>query len=244
MKVMLLAAGEGQRLRPLTDQVPKPLLRAGGQMLIERWLQTFLDAGFREFVINTWHLEDKLIAALGDGADRGISIEYSREPFLLETGGGITRALSLLGEDDFVVVSSDIASDFDPLGLPTSLGDSLAHLVMVDNPAHHPKGDFVLDPEGRIRFEDDGERLTYSGIGLFSPALFDNAPEGSFKLRVLLDWAIEQGRMTGQYHDGFWIDVGTKARYETLIRHYRKKHDHKSDQKNDRENANEDDATN
>ncbi len=217
---MLLAAGEGQRLRPLTDQVPKPLLNAGGQTLIGRWLQKFIDAGFHDFVINTWHLEDQLIATLGDGADRGISIQYSREPYLLETGGGITRALSLLREEEFVVVSSDIASDFDPLALPASLGGALAHLVMVDNPDHHPEGDFALDPECRIRFGDDEGRLTYSGIGLFSPALFDNAPEGAFKLRVLLDWAIEQGCMTGQYHDGFWLDVGTIGRYETLVRHY------------------------
>ena len=220
MKVMLLAAGEGQRLRPLTDQVPKPLLNAGGQTLIGRWLQRFIDAGFHDFVINTWHLEDQLIAALGDGADRGISIQYSREPYLLETGGGITRALSLLGEEEFVVVSSDIASDFDPLALPSSLGDALAHLVMVDNPDHHPEGDYALDPECRIGFGSDGGRLTYSGIGLFSPALFDNAPEGAFKLRALLDWAIEQDRMTGQYHDGYWMDVGTKDRYEAVVRHY------------------------
>ena len=171
--------------------------------------------------------------ALGDGSSLGVRIRYSVEPYLLETGGGIKHALPLLGGEDFVVVSSDTASDFDPGDLPSILaGDSLAHLVLVDNPSHHPEGDFSLGSDsksigklsiGKLSIDklSIGEKgLTYAGVGVFSPALFMDSPDGAFKLRLLMDRAIDQGRMTGQHYAGFWLDVGTIERYRTLQQHY------------------------
>ena len=215
MKVMLLAAGEGRRMRPLTETTPKPLMQVGGETLIGRWLSIFSKAGYHEFVINTWHLEREIIDALGDGSRWGASIEYSQEPYLLETGGGIKYALPLLGSGPFIVVSSDVVSDFNPSNFPNSLDGALAHLILVENPRHHPKGDFSLDKNQKVK--NSLCRLTYSGIGMFSPGLFEKAPRGKFKLRLLLDQAIVDSRVNGQKHDGFWIDVGTKQRYESLL---------------------------
>lgn len=215
MKVMLLAAGEGRRMRPLTETVPKPLMQVGGETLIGRWLSIFSKAGYHEFVINTWYLEREIIDALGDGSRWGASIEYSQEPYLLETGGGIKYALPLLGSGPFIVVSSDVVSDFNPSNFPNSLDGALAHLILVENPRHHPKGDFSLDKNQKVK--NSLCRLTYSGIGMFSPRLFEKAPRGKFKLRLLLDQAIVDSRVNGQKHDGFWIDVGTKQRYESLL---------------------------
>ena len=215
MKVMLLAAGEGRRMRPLTETIPKPLMQVGGETLIGRWLSIFSKAGYHEFVINTWHLEREIIDALGDGSRWGASIEYSQEPYLLETGGGIKYALPLLGSGPFIVVSSDVVSDFNPSNFPNSLDGALAHLILVENPRHHPKGDFSLDQNQKVK--NSLCRLTYSGIGMFSPRLFEKAPRGKFKLRLLLDQAIVDSRVNGQKHDGFWIDVGTKQRYESLL---------------------------
>ncbi|RPG50006.1 MAG: nucleotidyltransferase family protein [Gammaproteobacteria bacterium TMED1] len=215
MKVMLLAAGEGRRMRPLTETIPKPLMQVGGETLIGRWLSIFSKAGYHEFVINTWHLEREIIDALGDGSRWGASIEYSQEPYLLETGGGIKYALPLLGSGPFIVVSSDVVSDFNPSNFPNSLDGALAHLILVENPRHHPKGDFSLDKNQKVK--NSLCRLTYSGIGMFSPGLFEKAPRGKFKLRLLLDQAIVDSRVNGQKHDGFWIDVGTKQRYESLL---------------------------
>ena len=215
MKDMLLAAGEGRRMRPLTETIPKPLMQGGGETLIGRWLSIFSKAGYHEFVINTWHLEREIIDALGDGSRWGASIEYSQEPYLLETGGGIKYALPLLGSGPFIVVSSDVVSDFNPSNFPNSLDGALAHLILVENPRHHPKGDFSLDKNQKVK--NSLCRLTYSGIGMFSPGLFEKAPRGKFKLRLLLDQAIVDSRVNGQKHDGFWIDVGTKQRYESLL---------------------------
>lgn len=212
---MLLAAGEGRRMRPLTETIPKPLMQVGGETLIGRWLSIFSKAGYHEFVINTWHLEREIIDALGDGSRWGASIEYSQEPYLLETGGGIKYALPLLGSGPFIVVSSDVVSDFNPSNFPNSLDGALAHLILVENPRHHPKGDFSLDKNQKVK--NSLCRLTYSGIGMFSPGLFEKAPRGKFKLRLLLDQAIVDSRVNGQKHDGFWIDVGTKQRYESLL---------------------------
>jgi MurNAc alpha-1-phosphate uridylyltransferase len=218
MKVMLLAAGEGRRLWPLTKQVPKPLLPIGKTTLIERWLDRFAMAGFDDFVVNTWHLGEQVRSRLGDGSDRGVRIAYSPEPTLLETGGGIRHALPLLGEDDFVVISSDTLSDFDPAGLPERLpGGVCGHLVLVNNPPFHPEGDFALDGTGRIC--EHGQRLTYSGIGVYSPRLFDGAPTGAFKLRLLMDRAIAAGEFTGEHYSGFWLDVGTPERYQAAQRY-------------------------
>lgn len=215
MKVMLLAAGEGRRMRPLTETIPKPLMQVGGETLIGRWISIFSKAGYHEFVINTWYLEREIIDALGDGSRWGASIEYSQEPYLLETGGGIKYALPLLGSGPFIVVSSDVVSDFNPSNFPNSLDGALAHLILVENPRHHPKGDFSLDKNQKVK--NSLCRLTYSGIGMFSPGLFEKAPRGKFKLRLLLDQAIVDSRVNGQKHDGFWIDVGTKQRYESLL---------------------------
>ena len=202
-------------MRPLTETIPKPLMQVGGETLIGRWLSIFSKAGYHEFVINTWHLEREIIDALGDGSRWGASIEYSQEPYLLETGGGIKYALPLLGSGPFIVVSSDVVSDFNPSNFPNSLDGALAHLILVENPRHHPKGDFSLDKNQKVK--NSLCRLTYSGIGMFSPGLFEKAPRGKFKLRLLLDQAIVDSRVNGQKHDGFWIDVGTKQRYESLL---------------------------
>ncbi len=219
MKVMLLAAGEGRRMRPLTDTLPKPLLPLAGSTLIERWIDRFIAIGISEFVINTWHMQDVLTGAVGDGKDRNVSIVYSREPYLMETGGGIRHALPLLGEGDFIVVSADIACDYDLGCLPESLPDGiLGHLVMVDNPDHHPGGDFAIAADGKLT--SHGRCLTYTGIGVFSPALFRDAPEGAFKLRLLLDDAITAGRLSGSYCRSYWQDVGTIDRYRSVLRRY------------------------
>lgn len=219
MKVMLLAAGEGRRLLPLTQSLPKPMLMVGGKTLIGRWIDRFVEAGYREFVINTWHCQDILMTALGDGSDRGIDIQYSPEPELLETGGGIKRALPLLGEE-FIVVSADTVCDFELSELPKTLADADAHLILVDNPNHHPTGDFSLDGNGNLGF--NANSLTYAGIGLYSAALFDDSPSGPFRLRLLMDRAIERRRLTGQHYRGFWQDVGTIERYHEVNRHFEK----------------------
>ena len=216
MKVMLLAAGEGRRMRPITETIPKPLMRVAGETLIGRWLTVFSEAGYHEFVINTWHLERKIMDELGDGSRWGASIKYSQEPGLLETGGGIKHALPLLGSNPFIVVSSDVVSDFNPSMFPKSINGSLAHLILVPNPQHHPNGDFSLDKDQKVK--NYLRRLTYSGIGIFSPKLFEKAPRGKFKLRLLLDQAIVNNCITGQKYDGFWMDVGTKERYEILLK--------------------------
>lgn len=216
MKVMLLAAGEGRRMRPITETTPKPLMRVGGETLIGRWLTMFSEAGYHEFVINTWHLERKIMDELGDGSRWGASIKYSQEPGLLETGGGIKHALPLLGGNPFIVVSSDVVSDFNPSMFPKSINGALAHLILVPNPQHHPNGDFSLDEHQKVK--SCPRRLTYSGIGIFSPKLFEEAPRGTFKLRLLLDQAIVNNCITGQKYDGFWMDVGTRERYEILLK--------------------------
>jgi len=217
MKVMLLAAGEGRRLRPLTENMPKPMLIAGGKTLIDRWIDRFVDAGYREFVINTWYCGEMLMAALGDGSDRGIDIQYSPEPVLLETGGGIKHALPLLG-DEFIVVSADTVCDFELSNLPATLGNAEAHLVLVDNPSHHPEGDFSLDENGNLGF--NLKNLTYAGIGLYSAALFSDSLGGPFRLKLLMDRSIAKGRMTGQHYRGFWQDVGTIERYHAVKRRF------------------------
>ena len=171
MKAMLLAAGRGERMRPLTDHTPKPLLRVGGQTLIGHHLDALARAGFRELVINHAHLGAQLVAALGDGSEYGVHIEYSPEPpGALETGGGIFNALPLLGTGPFAVINADIWTDFDFAVLPRK-PEGLAHLVLVDNPVHHPQGDFALC-NGHVS-ADGMPRLTFSGIGVYSPALFD-----------------------------------------------------------------------
>jgi MurNAc alpha-1-phosphate uridylyltransferase len=210
MKAMLLAAGRGERMRPLTDHTPKPLLRVAGQTLIEHHIGALYRAGIRELVVNHAHLGTQLIAALGDGSDYGVHIDYSAEPpGALETGGGIFNALPLLGESPFLVVNADIWTDFDFATLPHQ-PESLAHLVLVDNPAHHPQGDFTL-AHGRV-YSDGSARLTFSGIGVYRPALFTGSSSGSFPLAPLLRRAMVAGQVSGEHYAGAWFDIGTPER--------------------------------
>lgn len=211
MKAMLLAAGRGERLRPLTDVRPKPLLEVGGKPLIAWQLERLAEAGVTDVVINLAHLGAQIPAALGDGAQWKLRLHYSQEPAgALETAGGIRLALPLLGEAPFILANADVWTDFDFRELPTTL-PGLAHLVMVDNPAHHPTGDFGLS-EGLVTL-GDGPRLTYAGLGVYSPGLVrDLAPGSRAALAPLLRAAINEGRVSGQKYPGRWIDVGTVER--------------------------------
>jgi N-acetyl-alpha-D-muramate 1-phosphate uridylyltransferase len=214
MKAILLAAGRGERLRPLTDTRPKPLIEVGGRPLIAWHLAALARAGIREVVINLSWLGAQLRAALGDGAAFGVRIHYSEEgPVPLETGGGILRALPLLGPAPFVVVNADTWTDIDfgRLSLPSP---AHALLVMVANPPQHPRGDFSLQ-DGRLGLGEN-ERYTYSGVGLYRPELFHGCQDGRFPLLPLLTRAIEAQRLYGQLHSGAWSDVGTPARLAEL----------------------------
>jgi len=223
MKAMILVAGRGERLRPLTDHTPKPLLFAGGKPLIVWHLERLAAAGWREVVINHAHLGEQIEAALGDGGHFGLHIVYSPEPAgALETAGGISAALPLLGTQPFLAVNGDIWCDWDftrAHGVP--LPDGGAHLVMVDNPAHHPGGDFRL-ANGCLSLIDHADAartgaLTYAGIGVFSPQFFASVANGAVcKLRPLLDAGIPAGRVSGEYHRGRWLDIGTVERLHEL----------------------------
>jgi N-acetyl-alpha-D-muramate 1-phosphate uridylyltransferase len=214
MKAMLLAAGRGERMRPLTDATPKPLLPVAGRPLVEWHLSRLAASGIREVVINLSWLGEQIAAALGDGSAHGVRIAYSREPWpALETGGGIRQALPLLGDDPFLLVNGDVFTDVDFNQLRLSPGD-LAQLVLVPNPPHHVQGDFHL-ADGRIT-PQQGEKLTYSGIALLHPALLSAAEPGRFPLLPWLLKAREEGRLGGQRHGGLWIDVGTPERLADL----------------------------
>lgn len=214
-RAMILAAGRGERMRPLTDQTPKPLLRVAGKPLIEYHVEALLRAGVRRLVVNHAHLGEQIVAFLGDGSRWGVSIAYSAEPAgALETGGGIQRALPLLGDAPFWVVNGDVWTDYPFLAQPVP-GGSLAHLVMVDNPQHHPGGDFSLADTGLL--SDSGNaRLTYSGIGLYRAELFAGCVAGAFPLAPLLRQAMAAGRVSGEYYAGRWLDIGTPERLHAL----------------------------
>ena len=222
MKAMILAAGRGERLRPLTDHCPKPLLELGGRPLIVWHLQRLAGAGYRQVVINHAHLGQLLVDRLGDGRDYGLSILWSAEPpGALETAGGIAKALPLLGEEIFLVINGDIFCDWDPAtaaAIATQMhgrGD-LAHLVMVANPPQHAAGDFFLSA-GRVQTQAAGQRLTFSGIGLYQPALFSALrPDQPAKLAPLLRTAMDAGRVSGEQHAGRWHDIGTAQRLAAL----------------------------
>ncbi len=214
MKAMLLAAGRGERLRPLTDHTPKPLVEVGGRPLIEWQIERLVAAGVRDVVINLAHLGELIEARLGDGHHLGVDIAYSREPpGALETGGGIRHALPLLGDAPFLVVNADVWIELDFTRLP-SLDADLAQLVLVPNPAHHPHGDFALDGP-RVRAEGE-PRHTFAGVALYSPALFATRGDGRFPLAPLLRAAAAQDRVGGLLHTGIWIDVGTPERLEEV----------------------------
>jgi len=214
MKAMLLAAGRGERMRPLTDTTPKPLLRIGGQTMIERHIHALARAGITELVINHAHLGEQLVSALGDGHASGVNIAWSAEPVgALETGGGIFNALPLLGDAPFLVVNADIWTDFPFAGLPAQ-PDGLAHLVMVDNPEHHSGGDFSLTA-GRLS-QSGPAMLTFSGIGVYRPALFAGCSPGAFPLAPLLRRAMDTGQISGEHYRGSWFDIGTPERLEAV----------------------------
>lgn len=211
---MVLAAGRGERMRPLTDRVPKPLLPVAGEPLVAHHLRALAEAGVREVVMNCAWLADELQAGLGDGRDWGVHIRYSREPWpALETGGGIFHALPLLGPEPFLLVNGDTWSDFPlaELALPAGM---LGDLVLVPNPPHNPSGDFGL-VDGRVRTAGE-PRYTYSGTAILSPALFEGCTAGRFPLAPLLVKAAGAGRLSGQLHLGRWLDVGTPERLQAL----------------------------
>lgn len=216
MKAMILAAGRGERMRPLTDHTPKPLLIAGGRRLIEYHIAALVNAGIAEIVINHAHLGAQIEATLGDGSRYGAQISYSSEGETgLETAGGIFKALPLLGNAPFIVINGDIWTDYPLPQLPKEPKGS-AHLVLIDNPAHHPAGDFVLR-EGRVSPPAVGDRtLTFSGIGVYRPELFNGCAPGKFPLAPLLRKAMETGSVTGEYYTGSWVDVGTPQRLHEL----------------------------
>jgi MurNAc alpha-1-phosphate uridylyltransferase len=231
---MILAAGRGERMRPLTDHTPKPLLAAGGKPLIVWHIENLARAGVTEVVINHAHLGQQIEDALGDGARFGVHIRYSPErPAALETAGGIAHALHLLGDAPFAVVNGDIWCDYDFSHLPGHAaalahdGD-LAHLVLANNPPHHPAGDFCLS--GRRVRPAGGDRLTFSGIGLYKPALFAHLDRNAAApLAPLLREQIAQGRVSGEHHTGRWVDVGTPQRLEQLDKDLRQQQNSRHD---------------
>lgn len=220
MRAMILAAGRGERMRPLTDHCPKPLLPAADKPLIVHHLERLAAAGFKEIVINHAHLGEQLVAALGNGAQWGLSITWSPEPVgALETAGGICQALPHLdtGNDaPFLVINGDIYCDW-PIRQIQMNDDDLAHLVLVDNPPQHPTGDFVLQ-DHRVSDKSDAiPALTFAGIGFYRPSLFKNLVVGEpAKLAPLLRSAMAAGRISGEHHMGRWEDVGTPDRLAAL----------------------------
>ncbi|MGE4405419.1 N-acetylmuramate alpha-1-phosphate uridylyltransferase MurU [Pseudomonas sp.] len=217
MKAMILAAGRGERLRPLTLHTPKPLVRAGGVPLIEYHVRALAAAGFEELVINHAWLGQQIEDYLGDGGRFGVHIRYSAEGEPLETGGGIQQALGLLGGAPFLVVNGDIWTDYDFAQLRRPLA-GLAHLVLVDNPPHNPEGDFQLVGGAVTQIDGAGGGLTYSGMAVLHPELFLGCRAGAFKLAPLLRSAMVAGRVSGEHYAGTWVDVGTHARLAEVER--------------------------
>jgi N-acetyl-alpha-D-muramate 1-phosphate uridylyltransferase len=219
MKIMLLAAGRGERMRPLTDTTPKPLLEVGGKPLIVWHIERCARVGLTEFVINHAHLGDQIVRDLGDGKNFGVSIQYTAERNALETAGGIANALYLLGDQPFAVINADIYCEYDFAVLPERAAalnphhDS-AHLVLVNNPEQHPKGDFGLRG-GRVT--EDAPKLTFSGISLYHPDVFKHIPRATVApLAPLLRNLIAAGKVSGEHYSGRWVDVGTPQRLRDL----------------------------
>jgi MurNAc alpha-1-phosphate uridylyltransferase len=211
---MILAAGLGTRMRPLTDTTPKPLLKVGGIPLIVWHIERLAHDDFKEIAINIAHLGYQIPEALGDGSQWGVSISYSdeQEEGGLESAGGIVKALPLLGDETFLVVNGDIFTDYD-FQYHRKLADGvLAHLILVPNPEHNPEGDFALDGHKVV----DAKQYTFSGIGYYSPKLFEGVPYGKSALAPLLRTAMKEGRVTGELYEGEWLDIGTPERLELL----------------------------
>ena len=216
MKAMLLAAGRGERLRPITDEIPKALVEAGGKPLIGWHLERLARAGFREAVINVSHLGERIVERLGDGSGYGLRLSYSRERERLETAGGIANALPLLGTEPFLLVNADVYCECDFVRLrEVALGERLAHLVLVPNPPHKDKGDFSLR-HGMVG-DEPGARYTYSGVALMKPALVAPVKPGDkAPLAPLLYDAARRGKLGGELYEGLWQDVGTIERLAEL----------------------------
>ena len=224
---LIFAAGLGERMRPLTDRTPKPLLAVRGKPLVVWHLEKLAAIGVHYVVMNTSHLADQFPEALGDGSRWGLRIRYAYEgPAPLETGGGMLNALTLLGPEPFIAINGDIWTDADLSQLPAE-PRGVAHLMLVDNPSHHPKGDFALDQQGVIHNDGDA-RLTFSGIGVYRRELLNNwrdvigdnadanAKPPRFKIAPVLRAAINQGAITGTHYRGAWTDVGTPERLASL----------------------------
>ncbi|MDX1626556.1 MAG: nucleotidyltransferase family protein [Wenzhouxiangellaceae bacterium] len=215
MRAMILAAGRGERLRPLTDRTPKPLIEVAGRPLVVHHLEALARAGIHDIVINVSWLAERIESALGDGTDLGVRIRYSREPEPpLETAGGIVHALPLLGSAPFLVVNGDVWTDVDLGRVARTRLDGLAHLVLVDNPDHHPQGDFGIR-DGRLALDAE-PHWTFSGIGLYRPELFAGLAPGVRPLRPVLENAARSGGITAEHHTGAWTDVGTPERLEAV----------------------------
>ena len=224
MKAMILAAGRGERLRPLTDRIPKPLIEAGGKPLIGWHLERLAAAGCRDIVINVSHLGERIVERLADGGAYGVRIAFSREPQPLETAGGMALARKLLGPDPFPRVNGDVYCEVDFARLRgEALGERLAHLVLVPNPAHHPAGDFTLDA-GKVG-NAPSPRYTYAGIAVIAPQLFAGVEAGAkAQLAPLLRAAADEKRVSGELFKGTWLDVGTVERLAALEAYLATKH--------------------
>lgn len=217
MRAMILAAGIGSRLRPLTDTCPKPLVKVGGKPLIEYHLENLKKAGIDDIIINVHHLGEQIESALGSGEKWGVRITYSRESTLLEVGGGICNALPLLGKEPFIIVNGDIWTDYNFANLPSGAQlQGLGHLVLIDNPAHNVRGDFLLQPNHQLVRASENT-YTYAGIAVLTPALFAASIAGTaFRLAPLFDQAIGDNALYGEYYGGHWTDVGSIERLQAL----------------------------
>ena len=216
MKAMILAAGRGERMRPLTDHTPKPLLEVRGKPLIVHHIERLAAAGFKEIVINIAHLGYMIPEALGDGSKWGVKLLYSDEQHAgaLESAGGIVKALPLLGDDPFLVVNGDVWTDY-PYDPAFALPDSLAHLILVSNPDHNPQGDFALE-EGRAVCDEDEERFTFSGIGYYAPKFFQGLTYGKKPLGPILCRKMDGNLVSAEIYDGVWRDIGTPERLNEI----------------------------
>ena len=220
MKAMILAAGRGWRMSPLSDNLPKPLLQVAGKPLIQHQVEKLVAAGFRQLRVNVWYLGERIEASLGDGRRWGCEILYSREEQPLETAGGIRQALPLLGPEPFAVVNGDTWSDYDLARLRNHQlpAGTLAHLVLVDNPPHHRRGDFHLSAQGRaqVRRQGRADTLTFSGLSVYHPDFFAGVGPGRLALLPLLQRHMASDRISAEHYRGEWEDVGTPERLRAL----------------------------
>lgn len=218
---MILAAGRGERMRPLTDTTPKPLLMVAGKPIIQYTIEQLVSSGFTDIIINIAHLGLQIREVLGNGNQFGSKIAYSDEgETALETAGGIINALPLLGKNPFLIVNGDIAHEYDFFQLQNKKFN-LAHLVLIPNPEHHPEGDFHLSENGSLNVKNQ-PRLTYSGIGLYNPELFSNTTPRKIKLAPILRQTMLLNKVSGEEFNGFWMDIGTPERLKNLDHYYRK----------------------